>query len=445
MRFPRLLLLTLCACNGGGSSDDGSTSQGPGPGTSQGPDTGMTGDATSNDPSATVPTSDGTTIDDSTSSNPTTQTTPPSETDGDTSDTSVDPPGDLPVGHCGALTGRYFGPDTWIYADISAAPVRPDSAATTGWLAANGGWGNNNIFQIDNSFIINDATADTPRYTRTGNDPVDYSTDCDPGVMFPIPPDGRIEGYPDLVCPGRVDGDYEGDCHLLVTDFASGFLYESYRATFTNGEYYTECDVAWDLSLDAWGPPPAPGSQLPPVDQFQWGIGRDCTGPDAAGFPIAPLLFTVGDVQSGRVQHAIRFILPNERMQRAPDDNTEGPMYSWPATHAGGPQAIDPAAPVYGSRWRLRPDFDPAAAGLDPTNPVVIAVVYGLQHHGMLLADGGNIALTAESSDGCGTSWDDLWGEDGARVLDGIQPTDFEVIDVGAPEMGYDCVRNPNR
>jgi hypothetical protein len=264
--------------------------------------------------------------------------------------------------------------------------VRPDSANTTAWLAAAGGWGNNGIFQIDNSFIINDADANTPRYTRTANDPVDYSTDCDPGVMFPIPPGGQIEGYPDYVCPGRVDGDYQGDCHLLVTDFANGFLYESYRATFTNDEYYTECDIAWDLALDAWGPPPAPGSQLPPVDQFQWGIGRDCTGPDAAGFPIAPLLFTIGDVQSGRVQHAIRFILPNDRMQRAPNDGVEGPMYSWPATHAGGPQAIDPAAPVYGSRWRLRPDFDPAAAGLDPQNPVVIAVVYGLQHHGMLLA-----------------------------------------------------------
>ena len=448
MRIPRLLILILAACNGGGSSTDDSTGD---PGTGQGPSPGpsTTADATTNDTSdSNQPTSAGTTEGEDTtnSSTPTTPTTQTTETDtGTTADTMVDPPGDLPVGHCGALSGRYFGPDTWIYADVSTAPVRPDSANTTAWLAAAGGWGNNGIFQIDTSFIINDADANTPRYTRTANDPVDYSTDCDPGVMFPIPPGGQIEGYPDYVCPGRVDGDYQGDCHLLVTDFANGFLYESYRATFTDDEYYTECDIAWDLALDAWGPPPAPGSQLPPVDQFQWGIGRDCTGPDAAGFPIAPLLFTIGDVQSGRVQHAIRFILPNDRMQRAPNDGVEGPMYSWPATHAGGPQAIDPAAPVYGSRWRLRPDFDPAAAGLDPQNPVVIAVVYGLQHHGMLLADGGNIALTAESSEGCGASWDDLWGEDGPRVLDGIQPTDFEIIDVGDPEMGYDCVRNPNR
>ncbi|MBL9101973.1 MAG: hypothetical protein JNL82_13500 [Myxococcales bacterium] len=438
MRIHASLVLVLVAC--GGANSDGSTGPetatddltGPSPTTqpTSAPDatsqpTGdATGDATTAAPTSAGPTSDATT---------------------DLTTTGEPPADALPVGHCGALAGRYFAADTWIYADISDAPVRPDSAATTAWLAAQGGWGNDNRFQIDTSFIINDADASAPKVTRTPADPVPYSADCDPGVMFPIPEGARIEGLPDLVCPGRVDGDYQGDCHLLVADFDGGVLYESYRATYTGGQYYTECDVAWDMTLDAWGPPPAPGSALPPVEQYQWGIGRDCTGPDAAGFPIAPLLFTVGDVMAGKVQHAIRFILPNDRMQRAPNDAVEGPMYVWPASHAGGPQAIDPAAPIYGSRWRLRPDFDPAAAGLDPTNPVVVAVVWGLQHHGMLLADGGNIALTAESSDGCGQTWDDLWGEHGPRVLDGIAPTDFEIIDVGEPEMGYDCVRNPNR
>lgn len=69
----------------------------------------------------------------------------------------------------------------------------------------------------------------------------------------------------------------------------------------------------------------------------------------------------------------------------------------------------------------------------------------GLQHHGMLLADGGNIALNAENADDRGTTEEDLWGPDGPRLLDGIRPSDFEVIDVGGTENGYDCVRNPDR
>ncbi|MDC0672781.1 hypothetical protein [Nannocystis radixulma] len=430
MKLRLVALLALAACNAGNPSTTDGTSE-----------TGTGSDGTGNGPTAPTSTTN-------TPSEPGT-TTGPMPTTGETltdpSTTGDTPPGDHLVGHCGARTGRYFPENSWIYADVTDAPVRPDSAATTAWLAAHGGWGNDNHFQIDTSLVINEADASTPRATRTPDDPVPYGSDCDPGVQMPLPDGGRIEGLPDYVCPGRVEGEYEGDCHLIVADFAGGFLYEAFRATYVDGQYYTECDVAWDMTRDVWGPPPAPGSTLPPVEEYQWGIGRDCTGPDAAGFPIAPLLFTVGDVMSGRVEHAIRFILPNDRMQRAPSDDVDGPMYVWPATHAGGPQAIDPSAPIYGSRWRLRADFDPASRGLDPANPVVQAVVWGLQHHGMLLADGGNIALTAESSDGCGTSWDDLWGDNAARVLDGIQPEDFDVIDVGGPEMGYDCVRNPDR
>ena len=118
------------------------------------------------------------------------------------------------------------------------------------------------------------------------------------------------------------------------------------------------------------------------------------------------------------------------------------PVFVWPATHAGGPQAKDPNAPIYGSRWRLKPGFDPASRGLDPKNPVVKAVVWGLKHHGMLIADGGNIALMAEDATGCATTWDSLWGAAGSRVLDGIRPSDFDVLDTGGTDSGYDCVRN---
>jgi serine/threonine-protein kinase len=353
--------------------------------------------------------------------------------------------GTVPVGHCGARTGRYFPSGSWIYTDITSAPARSDSAAMTAWLVNQGGWGNGGHFQIDTSFAILDADSSTPRVARTTTDPIDYSTDCDPDVMMPVPAGGRIEGEPDYICGQRVTGSPDGDCHMLVAEFSSNILFEAYQATYAGNAFYSSCTVAWDMTRDVWGLPPAPASTLPDVSVRNWGIGRQCTGPDAAGFPIAPLLFTVGDVLKGRVEHAIRFALPNERMQRAPNGSAHGPVFVWPATHAGGPSAIDPDAPIYGTRWRLKPDFDPAARGLDTTSPLVAAVVYGLKHYGMLIADGGNIALMAEDASGCGTTWDDLWGVHGSRVLDGIQPSDFDVLDTGGTDSGYDCVRNTTR
>lgn len=354
--------------------------------------------------------------------------------------------GDLPrVGHCGGRRGRYFPASHWIYQDVTSAPVRANSAATTAWLEGEGGWGFGR-FQIDDSFVVLDADAATPRVTRSASDPLDYSSpDCEEGVMFPVPAGGRIEGYPDYVCPNRSTGDGDGDCHLLVADFASNTLFESYHTSYEGGQFYSLCMLSWDMGTDLWGAPPTPGVALPSVAARNWGLGRDCTSGDAAGFPIAPLLFTTEEVFAGRIDHAIRFILPNARMQLTPDGSTDGPVYVWPATHAGGPEAIHPDAPIYGSRWRLRADFDPAAAGLDPTNLVVIAVVRALKTYGMLLSDGGNVALTAESDQGCAHTWEELWGDGGSSVLEGIEPSDFQIIDTGGTDEGWDCAPNAGR
>lgn len=355
-------------------------------------------------------------------------------------------PGDEPrVGHCGGRRGRYFPATHWIYTDVRSAPVRSNSAATTAWLEAAGGWGFGR-FQIDTSFVVLDDDGSAPRVMRSASDPLDYyDPDCEAGIAFPVPAGGRIEGYPDYVCPGRAAGDGEGDCHLLVADWSSRTLFESYHTSYEGGQLYSLCLLSWDMTVDLWGAPPAPGAALPDVATRNWGLGRDCTSADAAGFPIAPLLFTVEEVAAGRIDHALRFILPNARMQRAPDGSVDAPVYVWPATHAGGPEAIDPDAPIYGSRWRLRADFDPAAAGLDPASPVVIAVVRALQIYGMVLSDGGNVALTAETDEGCGRTWDSLWGDDGARVLEGIEPRHFEILDTGGIEGGWDCTPNAGR
>jgi serine/threonine-protein kinase len=189
-------------------------------------------------------------------------------------------------------------------------------------------------------------------------------------------------------------------------------LFEMWRANIEGGTFYGGCAANWDMT------------RVYPAE----GRGEQCTSADAAGFPIAPLLFSADEVAAGEIAHAIRFILPNDRMRDG--------VYTRPGTHAGGPSATGPA-PVYGGRWRLKADFDVSSL----PNEGARVVARALQRYGMALADGGNVALTAQSDRTTSASWDGLLGP---RDLDSIQPTDFEVLDTGPNiDLTYDCVRTP--
>lgn len=97
------------------------------------------------------------------------------------------------------------------------------------------------------------------------------------------------------------------------------------------------------------------------------GRGEQCTSADAAGYPIAPLLFDADEVAAGSIDHAIRFILPNDRIRRG--------EYVHPATH-GTPATRGPSdAPAYGTRLRLRADFPLESL----PNPAARVVARGMQ------------------------------------------------------------------
>jgi serine/threonine-protein kinase len=89
-------------------------------------------------------------------------------------------------------------------------------------------------------------------------------------------------------------------------------------------------------------------------------------------------------------------------------------------------------------RFRLRADYPLATLPSEGARVVARA----MQRYGMLLADGGNIALTAASDRFTTHTWDEV-GID-SHSLFGIQVTDMEVVDLGSPiTLTYDCVRNP--
>ncbi|MFO0554879.1 MAG: hypothetical protein U0271_41265 [Polyangiaceae bacterium] len=302
-----------------------------------------------------------------------------------------------------APEGAYFPPGAWMYQDISAAPVSASSSTTTQWLQNNGGWGTGQM-RIDFSIEVLSATASTPflDFQPTGDF---YDPDCDQ-VPMPVPVGGALEGEAGYECLS------DGDCHLIVRDDAGGRLYEMWRANIVGNTFYGGCLAAWDMTR-VYGAA---------------GRGEQCSSADAAGFPIAPLLFSADEVAAGEIAHAIRFILPNARMRAG--------YYAHPGTHAGGPSGPS-QAPVYGSRWRLRADYPLASLPSEGARVVARA----MQKYGMALADGGSIALTGQSDRFPTAKWSGLLD---SYDLSDLQPTDFEVVDTGAPiTLTYDCVRTP--
>jgi len=304
--------------------------------------------------------------------------------------------------------------------DVSAPSLKhPDSDQLIDWLQTNGGWGTGlSSFQIDFSMTVLHADASTPTTTTVGY-PYDdyYSPDCDDvGSSFPLPAGGSIEGSSDYTC------DNEGeDCHLLVVQ--GNTLFESYHTNLAGSGLESQCTVRWDLTR-----------VYPPE-----GRGEQCTSVDAAGFPVTALLFNADEIYNamqtqGDLGHAIRFILPNARMKAG--------EYVHPATHAGDPQNTDTYATPYGSRFRLKADFDIDAF---TDNQAVRVILRSLKKYGMVLADGGNVPLTAEADTYTTHKWDEAAISMDSHSLFGIEPNDFEVIEADPPiDLTYDCVRAPD-
>lgn len=317
------------------------------------------------------------------------------------------------AGQATATIGGIFSqPEPWTE-DVSklAKDARSDKI-----IAALGGWGGGRL-QIDFSIPLFFADATTPRQTITARaaDPYCYrGTDCDPvPLQMPLPANGNLEGSQSYTCDTTYKTDGQGDCHVLVVETSQHKLYELYNATMVGTAYTALGAFIWDLT-----------KAYP--DNLR---GDQCTSADAAGFPMAALLPTADEVAAGAVAHALRFILPNPSMKAG--------VYVHPATHAGGPESTDPNAPPYGVRFRLKASFDESK--FDAGERVIL---HAMKTYGMLLSDGGTIALTF-ADDRTTTA---KWASQGITALSfaAITVDDFEVVDL-APEIALtdNCVRNP--
>jgi hypothetical protein len=163
-------------------------------------------------------------------------------------------------------------------------------------------------------------------------------------------------------------------------------LYELYAANWNGGHPTAGSGAVFDLKSNALRP-------------ATW------TSADAAGLPILPGLLRLDEVQSGHVDHAIRFTA--QRTDKS---------FIWPARHQAG-SANDPNLPPMGARFRLRADFN--MAGYRPDTQVVLRA---MQHYGLILADNGsNWYFQGEAIN----NWDDGFISDLKRVPAGA----FEAVD----------------
>jgi hypothetical protein len=295
------------------------------------------------------------------------------------------------------------------YQDVSGAPLDSQSVAVLAGLQAKGGWGTGQL-RIDFSIEVlrADAAVAGRAFVKSGDF---YDPDCD-FVPMPVPAGGRLEGETGYACTG------DGDCHLIVLQGPR--LFEMWRANIAGATFNGGCLAVWDTTRDYWKPASPP----------RFSRGDQCSSADAAGYPITPLLFSADEVKAGAINHAIRFILPNDRIRKG--------EYVHPATHSGAGKGTPTADSVpYGARLRLKSSFNLASL----PNEGARVVARALQKYGMFLADGGNIALTAQADTYTAAKWSALLGP---RDLVNLKVSDFEMVDGGARvPLTLDCVRAP--
>ena len=201
------------------------------------------------------------------------------------------------------------------------------------------------------------------------------------------------------------------DCHLLVVDRSQGKLYEAWGASEIDSKINAKFIAVWDLNR-----------VYPPS-----GRGDQCTSADAAGFPIAPLLFNADELAKGSINHALRFMLPTEHIRAH--------VFVHPATHAGSPTGPVTAPPM-GVRIRLKASYD-----LSELTPAAQVVARAMQKYGMFLSDASGIDISAQSDKDTVAKYADL--DFDTHSLWPLKVTDFEVVDLGKPiQVTDNCVRN---
>jgi hypothetical protein len=212
-------------------------------------------------------------------------------------------------------------------------------------------------------------------------------------VPYPIPdnPFMELEGAPENCT------DTGEDCHVLIVNRDTNYLYELFlvkkypNATWTAFSGAVHNLSSYTLRPEGWG------------------------AADAAGLPILPGLVKYEEVNTGVINHAIRFALVNTNAS-----------HIWPAI-ASSSDLDTGSFPPMGQRFRLKSSFD--TSGYPYQSRVILEA---LKKYGMILADNGmsDIAIS-------GTP-DTRWDEVDLYTLRSVKASDFEAVNVSSLMINED-------
>lgn len=203
---------------------------------------------------------------------------------------------------------------------------------------------------------------------------VDYGDESDVGP-YAIP----------LAAP--VEGNGEGDSHVIAVDKENLILYELFNAHVRNNQWEASSGAIFDLKTNQ-------------LRTEGW------TSADAAGLPIFPGLVRFDEVGKGEIDHALRFTLSS---------NLVKPSYILPARHkvssTGGQYGLP-----FGAKLRLKSSFN-----ISSYPAKVQVILKAMKKYGIILADiGSNLYVSGAP--------DERWNNDELRALKNLKGSDFEVM-----------------
>jgi hypothetical protein len=297
----------------------------------------------------------------------------------------------------GSLVGRQVFPTTnWWNADVSAAPLDPNSAAYINFISGRSASNPTATRQLHPDFgpspygipyvvVSGDQPLVIPTWTAYGDESDAGAPGRPPG--YPIPAEAKTQAnYIEGAVPG---GGTNGDRHLLIVDQDNWLLYET-GATFWNAglnRWEANCGAVFDLSRNDRRP-------------------EGWTSADAAGLAIFPGLVRYDEaLGTAEITHAFRVTV------RATNS------YVWPASHRAGSTA---GAPPMGMRLRMK-----ASKNLSGYRPELQRIFRAMQRYGLIVADNGSDMYISGTMDG-------RWDNDVLNpAFHSLTADDFEVVQLG--------------
>lgn len=276
--------------------------------------------------------------------------------------------------------------------DITNAPIHKQSAI---WLNAIGkgvkvhpDFGSSHFNTRAAGIPVNYTDKNTQKHSVLFK----YKTESDL-VKYPIPIRVKIEG----------GNRSKGDRHIISFDTDKCVLYELFNVyKRESGQWTAGSGAIFDLNSNNLRPD-------------KW------TSADAAGLPIFPGLARYKEVESGVINHALRFTA-----------RTTNRKYLWPARHFAS-RHNNPNLPPMGMRLRLKPNID-----ISNFSPQAKIIATALKKYGMILADnGGSLFINGEPNEN--------WSNWGLKDLKKLVSNNFEVVDTDSLQVHPDsATTNPN-